>query len=125
VLRLARENTSWGYRRIHGELLVLGVTVAASTVWGILKESGIDSAPRRTSDTWATFLRSQAQAIIAADFFETTTLTGTRLYVLAVIEHATRRVRVLGATAHPTAAWVTQAARNLVMDLDDARCRAK
>jgi transposase len=91
VLRLARENTSWGYRRIHGELLVLGVTVAASTVWKILKDAGIDPASQRTSDTWATFLRSQAQAIIAADFFETTTLTGTRLYVLAIIEHATRR----------------------------------
>jgi putative transposase len=120
VLRLARENSTWGYRRIHGELLVLGVTVAASTVWEILHEAGIDPAPQRTSDTWATFLRSQAHALIAADFFEMTTLTGTRLYVLAVIEQATRQVRVLGATAHPTAAWVTQTARNLVMDLDDA-----
>jgi transposase len=91
VLRLARENTGWGYRRIHGELLVLGVKVAASTVWEILKDAGVDPAPDRTSSTWATFLRSQAQAIIAADFFETVTLTGARLYVLAVIEHATRR----------------------------------
>jgi hypothetical protein len=68
-----------GYRRIHGELLVLGITVAASTVWEILKDAGIDPAPQRTSTTWATFLRSQAQAIIAADFFETTTLTGENL----------------------------------------------
>jgi len=104
-VRLARENSTWGYRRIHGELLVLGVTVAASTVWEILKDAGIDPAPQRTSETWTAFLRSQARAIIAADFFETTTLTGTRLYVLAVIEHATRRVRVLGATAHPSSAW--------------------
>jgi putative transposase len=120
VLRLARENTSWGYRRIHGELLVLGVRVAPSTVWEILKDAGIDPAPQRTSITWSTFLRSQAQAIVAVDFFETTTLTGARLYVLAVIEHATRRVHVLGVTAHPSPAWVAQAARNLVMDLDDA-----
>lgn len=125
VLRLARENSGWGYRRIHGELLVLGITVAASTVWEILKDAGIDPAPQRSSDTWAAFLRSQAHAILATDFFETTTLTGARLYVLAVIEHATRRVRILGATAHPTTAWVAQAARNLVMDLDDAGCRVK
>ncbi len=71
VLRLARENSSWGYRCIHGELLVLGIKVAASTVWEILREAGIDPAPGRSSTTWATFLRSQAQAILAADFFET------------------------------------------------------
>jgi putative transposase len=112
-----------GYRRIHGELLALGIKVAASTVWEILHDAGIDPAPDRTSTTWARFLHSQAEAIIAADFFETVTLTGTRLYVLAVIEQATRRVRILGATAHPTAAWVTQAARNLAMDLADADCR--
>lgn len=100
---------------------MLGVKVAASAAGEILKEAGVDRAPERTSSTWATFLRSQAHAVIAADFFETTTLTGTRLYVLAVIEHATRRIRVLGVTAHPTAAWVAQAARNLVMDLEDAR----
>jgi transposase InsO family protein len=120
VLRLARENSSWGFRRIHGELLVLGVKVAASTVWEILRDAGIDPAPQRTSQTWATFLRSQAEAILAADFFEVVTLTGARLHVLAVIEHASRHVRVLGATAHPSAAWVAQAVRNLAMDLDDA-----
>src|SRR6266508_396427 len=125
VLRLARENSSWGYRRIHGELLVLGVKVAASTVWEILNDAGIHPAPERTSDGWAAFLRSQAEALLAADFFETVTLTGARMYVLAVVEHATRRVRILGATAHPTAAWVAQAARNLAMDLQDAGCRAR
>jgi putative transposase len=125
VLRLARENSGWGYRRIHGELLVLGIKVAASTVWQILKDAGIDPAPERTSQTWATFLRSQANAILAADFIETFTLTGTRMYVLAVIEHATRRVRILGATAHPTAAWVTQAGRNLARDLQDAGSKAR
>jgi transposase InsO family protein len=91
----------------------------------MLKDAGIDPAPQRTSQTWAAFLRSQAQALIAADFFETSTLTGARLYVLAVIEHATRRVRILGVTAHPTAVWVTQAARNLAMDIEDAGCRVK
>jgi putative transposase len=100
------------------------VKVAASTV-GDLKDAGVDPVPERTSSTWTTFLHSQAPAILAADFFETVTLTGTRLYVLAVIEHATRRVRILGATPHPTAAWVTQAARNLVMDLEDIGCEVK
>jgi putative transposase len=125
VLRLAKENSSWGYRRIHGELLVLGIKVAASTVWEILKDAGIDPAPNRTTDGWAVFLRSQTEAILAADFFEAVTLTGTRMYVLAVIEHATRQVRILGATSHPTAAWVTQAVRNLAMDLKDAGCRTR
>jgi putative transposase len=125
VLRLARENPSWGYRRLHGELLVLGVKVAPSTVWEILREAGIDPAPERSSSTWADFLRSQADALLACDFLETVTLSGTRMYVLAVIEHATCRIRILGATAHPSTAWVTQAARNLVMDLDDAGSAAK
>ncbi|ROP41839.1 integrase core domain-containing protein [Saccharothrix texasensis] len=125
VLRLAYENPAWGYRRIHGELLVLGIKIAASTVWQILQDAGIDPAPERTTTTWSTFLRSQAEALLAWDFFETRTVNGTRLYVLAVIEHASRRIRVLGATAHPTASWVTQAARNLAMDLDDASRHAR
>ncbi|MEU4806897.1 helix-turn-helix domain-containing protein [Actinosynnema sp. NPDC023587] len=103
ALRLARENPAWGYRRIHGELLVLGIKVAASTVWQILQDTGIDPAPERTTTTWTAFLRSQADALPACDFFETTTLSGTHLHVLAVIEHASRRVKVLGTTAHPTA----------------------
>ena len=125
VPRLARENPSWGYRRVHGELLVLGVKVAASTVWEMLKEAGVDPTPERAASTWADFLRSQADALLACDFLETVTLTGTRMYVLAVIEHASRRIRVLGATAHPTAAWVAQAAKNLVMDLEDTGCRPR
>jgi putative transposase len=125
VLRLARENPGWGYRRIHGELLVLGIKTAASTVWEILRQAGIDPAPDRTTATWASFLRSQADALLACDFFETVTSTGARLYVLAVIEHATRRIRILGATPYPTASWVAQAARNLVMDLEDAGSRAR
>ncbi|MDH6710193.1 putative transposase [Kitasatospora sp. MAA19] len=125
VLRLAAENPAWGYRRLHGELLVLGVKVAASTVWEILKEAGIPPSPERASTTWADFLRSQADALLACDFFETATLSGARMYVLAVTEHANRRIRILGATAHPTASWVTQTAKNLVMDLEDAGCRAR
>lgn len=101
-------------------LAALGIKVAASTVWSILTEHGIPPAPDRQHTTWAALLRSQAEAILAADFFETKTPSGTALTVLAVIEHATRRVRVLGVTAHPTAVWVTQVARNLVMDLKDA-----
>jgi hypothetical protein len=98
VLRLARENESWGYRRIHGELAGLGVTVAPSTVWQILKNVGIDPAPRREGPGWAEFLRSQAQGILALDFFTADFLNGTKVYVLAVIEHGTRRVRILGTT---------------------------
>jgi transposase len=103
VLRLARENASWGYRRIHGELTALGIKVAASTVWEIPKEHGIPPAPNGQSTTWADFLRSQAEALLACDLFEVRTLTGARLYVFAVIEHSTRRIRILGATAHPRA----------------------
>jgi transposase len=125
VLRLARENPTWGYRRIHGELLVLGVKVAASTVWEILKDAGIPPAPERTSSTWADFLRSQADALLACDFFETVTLSGARLYVFALIEHTDRRIRILGVAAHPTTSWVVQAAKNLVMDLQDAGCQAR
>ncbi|WP_370373280.1 integrase core domain-containing protein [Catenulispora sp. GP43] len=125
VLRLVRENPSWGHRRVHGELATLGIKIAASTVWEILKDEGLNPAPERTATTWAAFLRSQADALLACDFIETVTLTGQRQYILTVIEHSTRRVRVLGTAAHPTAAWVTQAARNLVMDLEDACAMVK
>jgi transposase InsO family protein len=107
-----------GYRRIHGELAGLGIRIAPSTVWEILTKAGMDPAPRRTGPTWMRFLRSQAEAIIATDFFTVDLLNGAQMYCLAVIEHATRRVHVLGVTDHPTAAWVIQQARNLLMDLD-------
>jgi putative transposase len=125
VLRLARENESWGYRRIHGELAGLGITVAASTVWQILKDAGISPAPRRDGPGWAEFLRSQAQGILALDFFTADLLNGTKVYVLAAIEHGTRRIRILGTTGHPVQSWVVQQARNLLMDLDDAGMSVK
>ena len=100
VLRLARENPRWGYRRIHGELLVLGSRSPPPPCGR--SSAGRDRPGARTHlYHLGDFLRSQAEAILAGDFFETVTLTGARLYVLAVIEHATRRIRILGATAHP------------------------
>ena len=125
VLRLARENPEWGYRRIHGELAGLGVKIAASTVWEILKKAGVDPAPRRSALTWSQFLRSQAEAILACDFFAADLLDGTQAYVLAVIEHATRRIRILGVTLHPTGEWTAQQARNLIMDLGEQAHRVK
>jgi putative transposase len=125
VLRLARENPEWGYRRIHGELAGLGAKVAASTVWEILRNAGIDPAPRRSGPTWPQFLRSPAEAIVACDFFTVDLPDGTRAHVLAVIEHATRLIRILGVTLHPTGEWATQQARNLLMDLGGQADRVK
>jgi len=124
VLRLARENPEWGYRRIHGKLAGAGVQVAAA-VWEILKSAGIDPAPRRSGLAWSQFLRSQADAILACDFFTADLLDGTQAHVLAVVEHATRRIRILGVTLHPTGEWTAQQARNLIMDLGDQAHRIK
>lgn len=102
VLEMARDNPSWGYRRIHGELAGLGRKVAPSTVWQILKDAGIDSAPTWCGQSWRAFLEAQAKTILAADFFHVDTVFLRRLYVLFVIEHGTRRVHLACITAHPT-----------------------
>jgi putative transposase len=119
VQRMARENPRWGYRRIHGGLICLGHTVAASTVWKILKDAGLDPAPRRSGPTWRQFLSAQARAVLAVDFAHVDTVFFRRLYILVVIEHGRRRAHIAGITAHPTSAWVTQQARNLMMDLGE------
>jgi putative transposase len=125
VLRLASENSTWGYRRIHGELARLGYQLAPSTVWSILKRADIDPAPRRDGPSWPEFLRAQAHGILARDFFCVDTVLLHRLYVLFVVEHATRRVHLLGITANPTEAWVAQQARNLLMNLGDRAAQFK
>ncbi len=98
---------------------------AAPTVRETLNKAGVDPAPRRTAPTWPQFLRSQAEAILACDFFTAELLDGTQAYILAVIEHATRRIRILGVTSHPTGEWTAQQARNLIMDLGEQARQVK
>ena len=111
VLEMARENPTWGYRRITGELTGLGLRIGASTVWRILKQHGIDRALQRTSVTWTQFLRSQAA--VACDFVTVDTVLLRRCYLLFFIDITNREVIYGGITANPTGAWTTQAARNL------------
>ena len=116
VVRLGQENPRWGYQRIRGELLKLGIRISATTVRTILLRGGLDPAPRRAGPTWTEFLRSQAAGILATDFFTVETIGLKTLYVLFFIELSTRRVRLAGVTEHPDSAWVTQQARNLAIE---------
>jgi putative transposase len=119
VLRLGRENPRWGYVRIAGECAKVGVKVSATSVRNVLRRHRLGPAPRRDGPTWAAFLRSQAKGVLACDFFSVDTIALRRLYVLFFIELDCRRVWLAGVTAHPDRDWVTQAARNLSMTLDD------
>jgi putative transposase len=119
ILRLARDNPTWGYRRIHGELSRMGIALAPSSIWEILHRHEIDPSPQRTGQSWQEFLRAQATTILATDFFTVDTVLLRRFYVLFFIELDTRRVHLAGVTARPAGDWVTQQARNLFADLAD------
>ena len=119
VLRIARENPRWGCVRIQGELAKLGIRVSATTVRTLLRTARLGPAPRRTGPSWSEFLRSQAQGVVACDFFTVETAWLRTLYVLLFIELGSRRIHLSASTAHPDAAWVTQQARNLAMEFDD------
>jgi putative transposase len=117
--KFARENSSWGYLRIAGELRKLGIAVSATSVRNILATSGLPPAPRRDSQSWRSFLRAHADSILACDFFTVDTLWRGRLYVLVFLSIGSRRIEYFACTSKPDTAWMLQQARNLLMELDD------
>jgi putative transposase len=125
IVRLGRENPRWGYQRIQGELLHLGVRLSATVIRTTLRRHGLDPAPRRAATTWRAFLRQQAAGIVACDFFTVDTVWLRRLYVLFFIELDTRRVHLAGVTANPDGQWVTQQARNLLLVLGEQGRRVR
>jgi len=125
VVRLARENPTWGYRRIHGELLGMDIRLAPSSVRAILKRYGIEPSPKRSGPTWGEFLRVQAATLLACDFFTVDTVLLRRIYMLFFIELGSRKVHVAGVTASPTGPWVTQQARQLAWVLRERSVPAR
>ena len=120
VLRLARENPRWGYRRIVGELTGLGIELSATGVRKLLVEAGLGPAGKRGGVSWREFIRRQAKSMIACDFFTVDSVAMRRIYVLFFIEIASRRVHIVGMTENPDGAWVAQQARNLAWELSES-----
>jgi putative transposase len=125
IVRLARDNPSWGYERIVGELRKLGVTVSATSVRNILAAAGVPPAPRRHGQSWRAFLQTQGNSILACDFFTVDTVWLRRLYVLVFLSIGTRRVEHFACTSKPDTAWMLQQARNLLIELDDRDRRVR
>ncbi len=119
ILRLARENPHWGYRRIVGELKGLGISVSATSVRKVLLEEGLPPAPQRNRSSWRAFLQAQAASVLACDFLTVDTVFLQRIYVLFFISLATRRVEYIACTSNPDGRWTSHQARNLVMQLGD------
>jgi putative transposase len=121
ILRLARENAHWGYRRIAGELKGAGIDVSATSVRKVLLEEGLPPAPERTHSSWRAFLRAQAASALACDFLTVDTVFMQRIYVLFFISLASRRIEYIDCTSNPDGRWTAQQARNLVMQLGDGQ----
>ena len=125
ILRLARENSHWGYVRIVGELRKLGITVSATLVRNVLARAGVPPAPERAASSWRSFLRQHGNTILACDLFTVDTVWLRRLYVLFFVSIGTRRVEYVACTSKPDTSWMSQQARNLLMDLDDRSQRPR